>query len=117
MQSQLRVLILLPDESSLNQLDELLWTHLPTSFLPHCLASDANAAQTPILLSLTSQISLPTDLLINLTLNCPDNITTFTRILEVVSSDEQDSQAGRQRYKLYREQGYQLGHFDLAKTA
>jgi DNA polymerase-3 subunit chi len=36
----------------------------------------------------------------------------FPRIVEIVSTDEADRQAGRQRYKAYRDQGHELHNFD-----
>jgi DNA polymerase-3 subunit chi len=36
----------------------------------------------------------------------------FPRIVEIVSTDEADRQAGRERYKAYRDQGHELHNFD-----
>jgi DNA polymerase-3 subunit chi len=46
-----RLLIVAEDEALLTRLDRMLWDQGPTSFLPHGLASGAEDARQPILLS------------------------------------------------------------------
>ena len=46
-----RVVVAVPDEARLKQLDDALWTTAPDAFLPHGTIRDRNAARQPILLT------------------------------------------------------------------
>lgn len=97
--------------SDVNALDERLWTLAPLAFLPH--ATDASAphvlARSPILL--TSQWPERGDVLLNLTNDVPDRCDQFARVVEVVSTDDQDRAAARQRWKRYLAMGLKpVGH-------
>src|SRR5690606_11029787 len=62
-----RIVILTQDRSQLARLDALLWTFSEQDFLPHVMANDALAAQTPILLTADPRMKSPHhQILINL---------------------------------------------------
>jgi DNA polymerase-3 subunit chi len=89
-----------------------MWTISATDFLPHVLAGDPLAAQTPIILTDDAAAEVPHhDILVNLSQLPPANYAQFQRVFEIVSMDEQDAQAGRQRFLHYRQQDVQLTHF------
>jgi DNA polymerase-3 subunit chi len=46
-----RVLVLAGDDVQAQELDELLWTYDPASFLPHALAGGPHEAQEPVLIA------------------------------------------------------------------
>ena len=46
-----RVVVVVPDEARLKQLDDALWTTAPDSFLPHGTSRDRNAERQPVLLT------------------------------------------------------------------
>jgi DNA polymerase-3 subunit chi len=46
-----RLIIVGEDEAALARLDRILWSHAPSSFLPHGLAGGVNDSRQPILLS------------------------------------------------------------------
>lgn len=96
----------------LKRLDEALWTFSDTDFLPHVMRQNKLAAMTSIVLSDSDQIPCPHyELLINLTSRAPENFTAFQRMIEIISADEQDKLAGRERYRHYQQQGHNLTHF------
>eukprot|EP01030_Chromulinospumella_sphaerica_P024390 gene24390-24466_t len=100
------------DASQLAELDEAMWTFSATDFLPHVAASDALAAQTPVLLTDNDAAELPhRELLINLSRRTPATLDQFARVIEIISSDEEDAAAGRKRYSAYKQQAYPLTHF------
>jgi DNA polymerase-3 subunit chi len=69
------------------------------------------ATQTPILIAAKLHKPLPHhDLLINLSQSLPDGFQNFQRVIEIVSSEEQDADAGRQRFRLYQQQGIKPSH-------
>lgn len=107
-----RIVILAQDRAQLAQLDEMLWTFSEQDFLPHVMTNDALAAQTPILLTADSAMESPHhQILINLSDTPPAHFARFERMFEIVSSDETDKSAGRERYSYYKQRGYPLTHF------
>jgi DNA polymerase III subunit chi len=55
------------------------------------------------------------DLLISLHDECVPFFSRFERVIEIVGDDTEDSRMGRERYKFYKDRGYELRHFDLRK--
>ena len=113
----LRVLIYAPDEALARSIDHLLWTFPATGFLPHCMAADALAPETPVLIATSCENPLHDELLLNLCQESPPSFSRFQRLVEIVGTDDADKQAGRARFRFYRDRGYEVGHVDLAKTA
>jgi DNA polymerase-3 subunit chi len=104
------------DRGQLAALDEALWTFSELDFLPHVLAGDPLAAQTAVLLTDNDKAELPHhQVLINLSDAPPDNFARFERMFEIISSDDADKAAGRERYRYYQQRGYPLTHF-VAET-
>ena len=56
------------------------------------------------------------DMLVNLTRRTPANLAQFARVFEIISLDEDDAAAGRQRYAAYKKQSYPLTHFVAGKS-
>lgn len=110
--AQCRIVLLGRDRSELAQLDQLLWTFSEQDFLPHVHAGDPLAAQTPVILTDSETVVLPHHhVLINLSGDIPEHFARFERMIEIISSDETDRTAGRNRYRFYKENGYPLSHF------
>ena len=100
-----------PDRRILQQLDQALWTLGEAEFLPHVMADDALAVQTPVILSHSQLAGSPHfELLINLSSDTPDHFSGFSRVIEIVSQDPEETAAGRDRYRYYQQQGYALSH-------
>ena len=53
----------------------------------------------------------------NLSAQCPEFFARYPRLLEIVSREEEDRNAGRTRYAWYRERGYAIRNHDLAAGA
>jgi DNA polymerase III subunit chi len=116
MQSGVRIAISLPDEATSAALDKLLWHYPATSFIPHCLGDAQDAEQMPVVLNHGSDKFPHHDLLISLHNECLPFFSRFERVVEIVSNDAEDSRMGRERFKYYRDRGYELRHIDLAST-
>ncbi|WP_293779548.1 DNA polymerase III subunit chi [uncultured Oxalicibacterium sp.] len=107
-----RIVILVQDRTQMAQLDEQLWTFSELDFLPHVAINDALAERTPILLSADPALEAPHhDILINLSDAAPTHFARFERMFEVISAEDGDKQAGRERYAYYKQRGYPLTHF------
>jgi len=110
--AQCNIVLLGSSRAELSQLDQMLWSFSEQDFLPHVQASDMLAAQTPIILTDNENTPLPHHhVLINLSGQRPEHFARFERMFEIISSDEADKAAGRDRYRFYKERGYPLSHF------
>ncbi len=95
------------------QLDQLLWTFRPGSFVPHRCASAGNE-EVPVLIGCgEEEPGEVADLLINLAEETPSFFSRFRRVAEIVSQDPDRRARGRQRYRFYQERGYPLAHHNI----
>ena len=109
--SDCRVVIYATDRNLLNRLDDTLWTFSDSDFLPHAVLGDRHAARCPVILTSSDTDELPhSQILLNLSPDIPAFYAQFERLLELVSTDPADTEAGRHRYVHYRERGYTLHH-------
>lgn len=112
-----KLVLLTEDAAQAAALNEALWSVSETDFLPHVLAGDPLAGQTPIIVTDSDQAELPHgDMLVNLTRHTPANVDRFQRVFEIISTDEDDAAAGRKRYVVYKQQSYPLTHFVAGKS-
>ena len=110
--SKANIVLLAEDAAQAAALNEALWTLSTIDFLPHVMADDPLAPQTPIIITDSEEAPLPHhEMLVNLTRRTPSTVAQFARVFEIISSDEQDAAAGRQRYVAYKKQSYPLTHF------
>ena len=112
MQNGLRVLLHVPDESTADKLDKLLWHFPATAFMPHCRNNAAEAATMPVVIG-QDEAFPHSELLISLHSTCLPFFSRFERVIEIVSLDEEDAKLGRERYVFYKDRGYEMRHFDL----
>jgi DNA polymerase-3 subunit chi len=120
-----RHIVIVGEKADLKKLDDLLWSFSSTDFLPHCYIEDEVAAETPIVL--TDNFASPSlnaiphaDVMIHLGMRMPQDVPAlvgrFPRIVEVVTVNEAERLAGRERFKAYRELGHELHNFDQSKS-
>lgn len=107
------VYIVVTDRDEATRLDDLLWTYQDISFLPHACV-DVAAPGTPIIIGWPGAQAPQTDVLINLADPVPDTITGFNRIIEIVADETSKREHGRERYKFYRERGYEMFKHDIS---
>ena len=110
------VVVALP--SAITRLDAELWGVGAIDFVPHCLdsASASLLRHSPVVLS--AQIHTPPALvnpvLVQLCHPVPDSVSSYLRVIEVVSLDEDDRAEARQRWKAYAALGIPIHRHDLA---
>ncbi len=124
-----QISILTSDEQASAGVSAYLWQNKPSSFLPNMQINTKNmndeepnkaqlnlinAAVTPVVISSHAKALLQDDLLVNLTSNEPNFFSRFTQLIEIIGLDVDDKSAGRQRYKFYRDRGYEIKNIDLA---
>ncbi len=109
-----RTLVVLTEATALDRFDQLLWSRPPTRFLAHCRLGHPLQSQTPIILTPHLEAT-PDDLtVLNLDLEIPAGFERYQALVEIISADENDRQAGRNRFRYYRERGYQLDNTDIS---
>lgn len=114
----LKVTVCCPDTETAHRFDRLLWTAQQTTFIPHCAADDPLARETPVIIDCREEDNLLQDeVLINLRGGHPAFFGRFQRLVEIVSRDDDDRAAARERYRFYRDRGYEIRTHDLSKPA
>lgn len=109
-----RIFIRTRDRAQAEGLDELLWTFRQGSFVPHALATPE--ADEPVLIG----EAVPReafDLLINLGEELPADWERFGRLAEIVDQTPAIIEAARQRFRLYRERGFEPHYHKLEAGA
>lgn len=102
------------DDAMSNSLQQKLWQHTPASFLPSAHPQDDTSAYVPIVVDAAGSHLIQDDILINLKTEHPPFFSRFRYLVELVGNDEDDKVAARQRYKFYRDRGYQVKSTDAA---
>ncbi|MDH2927440.1 DNA polymerase III subunit chi [Lonepinella koalarum] len=105
----LKVLIACETEQQALDLDEALWARDPEQFVPHNLSGEVTNFATPIEISWRGKRNAQRrDVLINLQQTIPDYVSAFNQVIDFVPVDEQQKVIARERYKQYRQMGWQM---------
>lgn len=108
-----KVCVFTADLAQAEQIDRLLWTYQQLKFVPHCRKGAPVESETPVIVLAAGEEAPHHDVLINLADSWPAPFSTFERVLEVVSVDDADKARARDRYKFYKERGYEIAVHDV----
>jgi DNA polymerase-3 subunit chi len=104
------------DASELKTFDEMLWTFMDGSFVPHdMIAAGATEGDTPVLLSAGTAPRASVDIIINLASDLPPCLSQTRRVAEIIDGDDTRRRAGRARFKAYRDLGIQPASHNLRR--
>ena len=107
-QAQQKIYLHVDSYELAERLDKLLWTFRDDSFLPHQIISP-DYPDSPIQIGYKDEGPPSSrELMINLAKNIPSFYPQFNRIIEIISSDSTAQQAARERYRQYRDHGFEL---------
>ena len=109
-----RVFLNAESESEAQQLDELLWTFRPASFLPHALQQENPQEQ--ICIGWGQEPESHDDLLINLQQSVPPFVGRFRRVAELVNQEPHRLDALRVSWRHYKDRGYAVEEHRLASV-
>jgi DNA polymerase-3 subunit chi len=107
-------LVVMADPDTLDAIDQSLWTLQPTVFIAHCRCGDEPhvVSRSPVLLAQSGMTSPPErPILVNLGAEPPASFERFDRLIDIVGSDDADKQAGRVRWRHYKDRGYAIRTF------
>lgn len=106
-----RILLVAESDARVEQLNQLLWTYDPDSFLPHGSDKEANQQEQPILIS-TSVDPVNSANLLMVTDGRSVKVGEFERILDVFDgNDPQATAQARDRWTEYKDIGHELTYF------
>ena len=112
-----RLMVYSADAETTVRLEDYLWSSPAVGFLPHCRPDHALAEVTPIIVDYQGEQLVHDDVLINLQSGYPPFFSRFRRLIEIVGLDEADRSAARERYRFYRDRGYEIRLLDQTGAA
>lgn len=99
------------------RLDALLWTYREDSFLPHGIVDAATTNPPAITISHGDVPSPKTQaILMNLSKAVPPSFQSYPHLIEIVFNDPDVQQLARERFKLYRQQGFDINTIKLKEN-
>ena len=107
---------------TLSRLDRTLWTFDAQEFIPHLMLRQGETApprleRTPIWLVERAEQGVCHPVLVHLGEEPATGFESFTRLIEIVSTDPEERETARRRWKHYSGRGYQLQRFDAGNPA
>lgn len=104
--------VLARDSDQAEALDELLWSFDPDAYIPHQIVDqDMDEEEAMVLIASPGQPVPPRQLVINLR-DVP-YLETCERVLEVVPADPAAREPLRERWRQYKQAGYDLNKHDM----
>jgi DNA polymerase-3 subunit chi len=105
-QQQHRVHIHTESAAQSKKLDDMLWSFSDDSFIPHEIGSHNEKLATVSIDHAADPVCH--DMLINLAVEVPVFFSRFERVSEIIDDNPQHKESGRERYRFYRDRGYEL---------
>lgn len=96
------------NQQSSQKLDSLLWTFREQSFVPHAILDANTSASDQVLLAHDREPDHNCQVLINLSNQVPNYFSRCERVAEVIANSDEAKKTGRERFKFYRDRGYQI---------
>lgn len=108
-----RMFLFAPDEDTAQRVETALWTFQQTSFLPHCRGGHPRSHETPIIVGHGVDQPVHDEVLLNLCPQYPAFFSRFRRLIEIVGTSEEDKSVARDRFRFYRDRGYEIRSHDV----
>lgn len=110
--SEQPTLILVRSRDQAEALDERLWEFDDNAFIPHQIVGDGDDdAITAVLIVPPDATTPDRAMVINLRDECAPGV--FDRVLEVVPADEAERLGSRERWKTYKQAGFEVAKHDM----
>ena len=113
----LKIYIHTDNEQVAQEMDDLLWSFKPESFIPHAIVGIDNELtedeDIPVFIGYAGDFAGKADLLINLGRDIPAFHGSFSRIAEIVPNSEAAKSNLREHWNTYKEKGLELKHHEM----
>ncbi len=105
------------DQAQAKSLDAFMWSFRDGGFVPHALVDDDINTRfpgaAPIQIGHGQEPGANTEILINLGASVPDFFSRLDRVMEIVGGNTATRASARERFKFYRDRGYDLKSHNL----
>jgi DNA polymerase III subunit chi len=107
------ILVMVDTLEEAQELDDLLWSFKPESFIAHQILGGDEDAKVEIAYRLNApaeaaDASAHNDVLINLASDVPDYFSRFARVAEIVIQEPKILENTRDHYRFYKQRGYPI---------
>jgi len=107
-----RAVVVARSDERIEQLNGVLWTYRPDSFVPHGSARDGNAEKQPVWLATEPENPNDAGVLILTDGATADDFNGFERCLEMFDGNDDDAvAAARQRWTAYKSAGHEVVYY------
>lgn len=107
-----KTLVVADSDARVDQLNQLLWTYDPNSFLPHGSEKDGQSEKQPILLSTSAAPKNDANLLAITDGRMLENAAGFERVLDIFDGGNAEAVASaRARWSEYKNAGHEISYF------
>ena len=100
------ILVVVDTQEEAQELDDLLWSFKPESFIAHQIIGGDEEAKVEI--TYTANAGEHHDVLINLSSQIPEYFSRFARAAEIVIQEPKILENTREHYKFYKQRGYPI---------
>lgn len=102
-------------EENSDKFDDLLWVYKDISFVPHEIFNKDTGNETPITIGHSNSFPDSSQVLINLGYDVPSFASHFERVIEMISGNESNKQAARERYRHYKDANHEMHYHKIDK--
>ncbi len=108
-----RIYVHTESEDQAKKIDDMLWTFRAGSFIPHQRYQASAEQDAPVQVGTHDAPDIDSDVLVNLAADVPLFFSRFQRVAELIGTDDTTKTQGRERYRFYKDRGYQLDTHNL----
>lgn len=94
------------DETMARELDDLLWTFRPESYLPHALLDSEHAGDVPVTIGWQGPPEPGVAAMLNLHPEIPEWFSRFERVAEIINQHQNVLTVKRECWQTYKKRGY-----------
>jgi DNA polymerase-3 subunit chi len=106
-----RILVVVDTIEQAHELDDLLWSFKPESFIAHQIIGGGEEANVEITYASSAGATNAGehhDVLINLSSQIPEFFSRFARLAEIVTQEPKILEITREHYRFYKQRGYPI---------
>jgi len=99
------VCLLTDNETAAREIDALLWSFAPSSFIPHALLNGSAPCSEPVSIAIEQVPEWARDVVINLSTAAVDGFEPIARVNEIIIQEPIALEQARERFRHYQQAG------------